>query len=100
MPSPERAGSARVVTRLVETLRPAAAGAVAADVRIGLGYTGVCLADGRCGVAHTFRDLARGACAVFPGLRPLAGRPAAEILALLSSEDARTVSAWSAASAR
>lgn len=59
-----------------------------ADVRVGLGYTAVMLADGQVGVAFTFRDQARGGCTVFEGLRPLAGRPAAELLALLGSTDA------------
>jgi uncharacterized protein (DUF4213/DUF364 family) len=58
------------------------------DVRIGLGYTAVRLADDRTGVAYTFRDLARGGCSVFQGVRPLAGRPAADLLALLASRDA------------
>jgi hypothetical protein len=39
-------------------------------------------------VAYTFRDLARGGCSVFTGIRPLAGRPAADLLVLLESRDA------------
>jgi hypothetical protein len=66
----------------------AARAAIVADVRIGLGYTAVRLADGRTGVAYTFRDLARGGCSVFDGLRPLVGRSAADLLALLESDDA------------
>ncbi len=57
------------------------------DVRIGLGYTAVSLSTGRCGVAYTFRDEARGGCSAFAGIRPLAGRPAADLLALLESGD-------------
>jgi uncharacterized protein (DUF4213/DUF364 family) len=77
-----------VQARIVSCLVRAAREAGVADVRIGLGYTAVRLADGRTGVAYTFRDLARGGCSVFDGLRPLAGRPAADLLALLGSRDA------------
>jgi len=77
-----------VHARIVSCLADAAREAEVADVRIGLGYTAVRLADGRAGVAYTFRDLARGGCSVFDGLRPLAGRPAADLLALLESHDA------------
>jgi len=73
--------------RLVAHLTAAAEKATVADTRIGLGYTAVALADGRTGVAYTFRDLARGGCSVFHGLRPLAGRPAADLLPLLTSRD-------------
>jgi ATP-binding protein involved in chromosome partitioning len=74
--------------RLVARLADAARRAVVAKVCIGLGYTAVELADGRTGVAYTFRDEARGGCSVFNGIRPLAGRPAADLLALLESPDA------------
>jgi uncharacterized protein (DUF4213/DUF364 family) len=74
--------------RLVARLADAARNAVVAKVCIGLGYTAVELADGRTGVAYTFRDQARGGCSVFNGIRPLAGRPAADLLALLESSDA------------
>ena len=74
--------------RIVSCLLRAAREAAVADVRIGLGYTAVRLADGRTGVAYTFRDLARGGCSVFNGIRPLAGRPAADLLVLLESLDA------------
>jgi uncharacterized protein (DUF4213/DUF364 family) len=57
-----------------------------ADVRIGLGYTAVQLVDGATGVALTFRSNG-GGCTVFQGLRPIAGRPAADLLELLLSAD-------------
>ncbi len=85
MTDPDRAGLAR---DLIAALGPAAEAARSADVRIGLGYTAVRLQDGQLGVAYTFRDQARGGCAAFGGLRPLAPRPAADLLALLESEDA------------
>jgi len=56
-----------------------------AEARIGLGYTAVVLEDGRTGVAYTFRDGLPDGCSVFRGLRPLAGRSAVELLALLES---------------
>jgi uncharacterized protein (DUF4213/DUF364 family) len=76
-----------VAARLVRCLDRPARMVQAADVRIGLGYTAVRLADGRTGVAFTFRDEVPAGCAAFAGLRPLAGRPAAELLALLGSAD-------------
>jgi hypothetical protein len=39
-----------------------AAGRSVADVRIGLGYTGVALDNGRCGLAYTFRHATGGGC--------------------------------------
>jgi len=57
------------------------------DVRIGLGYTAVQLTDGSTGVALSFSRDAGFGCTVFKGLRPLAGRTASELLALLPSGD-------------
>lgn len=79
---------ARTAQRLVAELKGFAREATVADVRIGLGYTAVKLADERTGVAYTFRDEAKGGCSVFEALRPLAGRSAADLLALLESTDA------------
>ena len=83
-----RKGPERIAARLRGHLSEEARGGRVQDVRIGLGYTAVRLADGRTGVAYTFRDLARGGCSVFRGARPLAGRPADELLAFLESSDA------------
>lgn len=83
-PTARRGTAARLVARLAGAARAA----VVADVRIGLGYTAVKLADGRAGVAYTFRDEAQGGCAVFEGIRPLSGRAAVDLLALLPSRDA------------
>jgi uncharacterized protein (DUF4213/DUF364 family) len=55
------------------------------DVRMGLGYTGVCLEDGCCGVAFTFKEGLYHGCSVFTGRRPLAGTSSHEILAYLGS---------------
>ncbi|MBN1321271.1 MAG: DUF364 domain-containing protein [Thermoleophilia bacterium] len=58
-----------------------------ADVRIGLGYTGVMLENGDVGVAYTFRENAAAGCSVFMGKRPLAGRTTTEILEYLGSSE-------------
>ncbi len=68
-------------------LMSSAGGSTVADVRIGLGYTGVMLDDGQVGVAYTFRDQVGGGCSAYHGPRPIAGRPAAEILEYLGSSD-------------
>ncbi len=60
---------------------PLAQGVNVSDVRIGLGYTAVLLDDGHAGTAYTFREN-RGGCSVYRNIRPLAGRPAADLLAL------------------
>lgn len=88
MRSREQMRQTSVAARIVTCLGDAAGNARVSDVRIGLGYTAVMLADGRTGVAFTFRDLARGGCSVFNGIRPLSARPAADLLALLVSQDA------------
>ncbi len=76
-----------VVGRLLEGLADDARAATVAEVRVGLGYTAVALSDARTGVAFTFNQEAHGGCAVFDGLRPLAGRRAAELLPLAASRD-------------
>lgn len=58
-----------------------AQGLRASDVRIGLGYTAVLLDNGNAGLAYTFREAAAG-CSVYRNIRPLAGRPAAELIGL------------------
>jgi uncharacterized protein (DUF4213/DUF364 family) len=75
--------AARTITHLLASAREARV----ADVRIGLGYTAVMLADDSLGVAYTFRGEAKGCCSVFDALRPLAGRPASDVLRLLESPD-------------
>jgi uncharacterized protein (DUF4213/DUF364 family) len=71
--------------RLMEYLTPHAWGAVAADVRIGLGYTAVKLESGHAGVAWTPKSDAP-CCTHFQGAGTLAGRPAGELLAFLVDE--------------
>jgi uncharacterized protein (DUF4213/DUF364 family) len=57
------------------------------EVRIGLGYTAVLLEGEHAGVAYTFRNEARESCTVFEKLRPLRGRQASDLVALLVSSD-------------
>ena len=78
---------AGVVARIAALLQQPAEQARVAEVRIGLGYTAVRLMDDRTGLAFTFHRDAGGGCSVFRGLRPLAGRPAIDLLALLDSTD-------------
>jgi len=55
------------------------------DVRMGLGYTGVCLEDGHCGVAFTFKEGLFHGCSVFTGQRPLKGKSSHEIVEYFGS---------------
>ena len=78
---------------MLEYLTPRAAGAVVADVRIGLGYTAVKLESGHAGVAWTPKSDAP-CCTHFQGAGTLVGRPVQEILSFLVDEKsalARTV---------
>jgi uncharacterized protein (DUF4213/DUF364 family) len=77
-----------ITGKLVSSVAQRASAARVVDVRIGLGYTGVLLEDGHAGLAYTFRDQAQPGCNAFDTARPLAGKPAAEVLAMLDSEDA------------
>jgi uncharacterized protein (DUF4213/DUF364 family) len=56
-----------------------------ADVRIGLGYIAVLLDNGNAGLAYTFLDEATGGCSVYRNIRPLAGRPAEDLLELFTA---------------
>lgn len=76
----------RLCQRLIEFLAPQGAARIVQEVRIGLGYTAVRLDDGSIGVAYTLgRDSFHG-CSAFIGIRPLAGRPVADLLPLLCSD--------------
>jgi uncharacterized protein (DUF4213/DUF364 family) len=59
----------------------------AVDVRLGLTYTAVKLDDGRAGVAYCFGNRLVSGCSVFRGARPLAGRPASQLVEYLLSDD-------------
>lgn len=76
-----------IAEEIRRAIDPAAEGKTVADVRIGLGYTAVALDDGAVGVAYTFRGDGHGGCSVFAGSRPIAGRPAQEVLKYLGSAD-------------
>ncbi len=75
----------RLSDLLLEHLESKAEGHTVIDVRVGLGYTAARLDDDAVGVAFTFRDEFSGGCSVFGHGRPLAGRPAQELLAYLNS---------------
>ncbi|MEW6264602.1 MAG: DUF364 domain-containing protein [Thermodesulfobacteriota bacterium] len=67
----------------IRNIASAAAAALAAkDVRLGLGYTAVRTEDDNIGLAFTFRNVWDGGCRVLQRLRPLAGRPVKDLIAL------------------
>jgi uncharacterized protein (DUF4213/DUF364 family) len=76
-----------ILDEICDLLLPSAAGRLAADIRIGLGYTAVLLDDGRCGLAYTLRDKIEPGCGVIAGAGTLAGRPAGDLAALARSAD-------------
>lgn len=79
--------SERIQEKLAAAALPYADGAKVRDVRIGLGYTAVRLFDDRCGLAYTFRNAVAAGCTVLAGDRPLAGRPASELIELVTSRN-------------
>ena len=76
-----------LIDEVCNEVLPIAAGHHVADVRIGLGYTGVQLDDGRCGLAYTFRQQTGAGCAVMPEAGSLTGRSAGELAALVQCRD-------------
>ncbi len=60
------------------------AGETVRDVRVGLRYTAVAFAEG-AGVAYSVTDAPCHSCVQFSGRRPLAGKPAGELLGFLDS---------------
>lgn len=75
----------KIQNRLLDHLKSHADGQVAADIRIGLGYTAVRLASGHAGVAWTPKSDAP-CCTHFQEAGTLAGRPAGELLEYLADE--------------
>lgn len=60
---------------------------IATDIRIGLGYTGVCLEDGRCGLAYTLHEKEYESCCVIADAGRLVGRQASELIPWMKSPD-------------
>jgi len=75
----------RLHDRVKEAALSRAEGVYVVDVRIGLGYTAVLLDNGCAGLAYTFLDEAKGGCSVYRNVRPLAGRPAVDLLHLFDT---------------
>jgi uncharacterized protein (DUF4213/DUF364 family) len=76
-----------LIDELCDRLLPMAGCRLAADVRIGLGYTAVQLDDGRCGLAYTFRHGTKPGCCVLREAGALCGRSAAELARGAHSQD-------------
>jgi len=72
--------------RLLEHLRPHAAGFAIADVRIGLGYTAVRLDNGQAGVAWT-PDPNASCCTHFQRAGKLVNSPAGDLVALCTDKN-------------
>ena len=68
-------------------VKPVTDDVLVVDVRIGLGYTAVCLDDGRTGLAYTYRtDISEG-CNVLNSVASLAGQPVSNLVDLVDSDD-------------
>jgi len=59
----------------------------ASDIRIGLGYTAVCLQNGCCGLAYTLHEKEYESCGVMPDAGKLSGRKASELIPWMKSPD-------------
>jgi uncharacterized protein (DUF4213/DUF364 family) len=59
----------------------------AVDIRIGLGYTAVCLEDNSCGLAYTLHEKEYESCSVIPDAGSLKGRKASELIPWMTSPD-------------
>ena len=75
---------------ILDCLPGLAAGHIAADIRIGLGYTAVRLEDGRCGLAYTLHEAEYESCGVIPQAGTLTGRSVSELSECLKSADTTT----------
>jgi uncharacterized protein len=75
-----------IQNRLLDYLTPHAEGAVVTDVRIGLGYTAVCLESGHAGVAWTPKTDSP-CCSYFQGAGTLTGRAVQDFLSMLVEEN-------------
>ncbi len=73
--------------RLTDLVAHDAANSCVVDVRLGLTYTAVKLDDGRAGISYCFGNRLVTGCSVFRGARPLAGRPASQLMEYLLSDD-------------
>jgi len=80
-----KGGLQMLASELVDRVKELGAERMAADVRIGLGYTAVCLDDGACGLAYTLHEGEYESCCVVPAAGRVAGRTAAELVEWLKN---------------
>jgi uncharacterized protein len=73
-----------ILARLYERILPEAKSRKVADLRIGLGYTGVRLDNGSTGIAAVLFDALPHGCTVMPTAGNFAGSPAADLLKYLA----------------
>lgn len=76
---------------IIEEALGLAKGKRVADVRLGLGYSCVELDSGEMGLAYTFQSDPKVECTVFKGMQPVAGKPAEQVIDMLTSEDGLAV---------
>ena len=76
-----------LLDEVCDQLLPLAEAPCVADVRIGLGYTGVLLDDGRCGLAYTFRQGTGAGCCVLKEAGSLVGQSASKLAEGAHSQD-------------
>ena len=69
-----------ILTDLYESILPEAKDRKVADLRIGLGYTGVKMDNGCTGIAAVLFDALPHGCTVMPAAGSFAGSPAADLL--------------------
>lgn len=74
-----------ILRRIREGLVREATGVLAAEVRIGLGYTAVLLESGEAGLAYTPRAALSAGCCALPAAGRLGGQPARELLRYLEA---------------
>ncbi|AFS77494.1 hypothetical protein DUF364 [Gottschalkia acidurici 9a] len=69
-----------IIDELIKVALESCGNKKVADLRLGLGYTGVLLDDNSCGLAYTFRSELGSCCSVFGQAGKMKGRSAEELI--------------------